>query len=212
MRQLTQNLIFILAILVTTQLAYGANSSVCKGIKSPHATTRLVISGNLDAESSLVNLSSIPSTTGTPPTTTYEDLSAVATYYTTVEIYDSLGASHTLYIMFFHTGANSYTSRLYINNEETDVLPVTASGFPREITNSANLSDITLNFSGKGKRFPPLRPKDQDFRAAINWNNGSNSSKVRVRFSHITQYAHPSIVTRIAKNGRAASVCSTSKN
>lgn len=168
------------------------------------ATTEVSVAGNVDANADTVAYNSIPSTAGTPPTTTYSDLNDVAAFSTVVDVFDSLGQNHTVTFFYFHTGANQYTVRGYVNNEEVDS-GATTSGYPRLITNTSGAStagDIPMNFGGDGLRSNAPATGSFDLTASIAWNNGADPSTVKIAMKPFTQYSATSNILSITQDGK----------
>lgn len=178
-------------------------------------TSSVTISGNIDASAPPLS-GGIPSVSvagegegsGDPPysTTTYADLNDAAEFSTSIEIFDSLGASHTVTYFFFHTGTNEYTVRGYVNSEEVDgVGSSEPAGLPRLLEDATNESDIVLDFLSNGNRDPATTPAtgEPDLSFVIPWNNGSNASAaVDVLFSPYTQFSAGSNVLAITQDGQ----------
>lgn len=165
------------------------------------ATTSVTISGNVNASVPIL-AGPIPDTQANPPVTTYADLNNAAAYSTVVDIFDSLGETHTVTLFFFHTGSNEYTVRAYMSNEEVDVNP-TVSGFPRLIdaTLPANFEKV-MTFGGDGQRTAPPTAGTPDIQATIVWNNGANPTEVSLNFNPFTQYSATSNILSIAQDGK----------
>lgn len=163
-------------------------------------TTAVSISGNLDASADLVVAASIPAVTapgaGAPSTTEYSDLNAVAEFSTVVDIFDSLGSEHTVTNFFFHTAANTYIVRSYVNSDEVDS-PVGTPGLPRQI------GSVTMAFNSDGSRTAPPAVGGSDFSYAIPWNNGSDATAtVDFSFDPFTQFAASSNINSVTQDGK----------
>jgi flagellar hook protein FlgE len=169
--------------------------------QSSVATTTVSIAGNVNA-SSPVMTGPIPDTAANPPVTTYADLNNAAAYSTVVDIFDSLGQTHTVTFFFFHTAPNEYTARAYVSNEEIDANP-TVSGFPRliDVTTPAN-SQKVMTFRGDGQRTAPATPDTPDIQGSIAWNNGANPTNLSVNFSPFTQYSANANILSISQDGK----------
>jgi flagellar hook protein FlgE len=76
-------------------------------------TSAVTVAGNLDASADSIATIPTVSAPGVTPasTTTYADLNAVAEFSTVVDVFDSLGAAHTITVFFFKTDDNEYTVR-----------------------------------------------------------------------------------------------------
>jgi flagellar hook protein FlgE len=170
------------------------------------ATTTVSIAGNVDASSPTVPVASIPAVTaaGAAPgtTTTYADLNDVSEFSTVVEVFDSLGEAHTVTFFYFHTDANQYTVRGYVNSEEVDPSG-TATGLPRQI------GTLTMTFDGNGQRVGAPPVGTDDFTSAIAWNNGSTASSIGIRMVPFTQYSASSNILSITQDGQGVGSVAT---
>lgn len=172
------------------------------------ATNTVTISGNVDASADTVLAADIPVTSmaGAAPAsaTTYADLNDAAEFSTVVEVFDSLGASHTVSFFFFHTDVNEYTVRAYVNSDEVDPSG-TATGLPRQITlagGNATNGSIILSFDGDGSRNNAPAAGANDLQASIAWNNGSVASSIGISMKPYTQYSSVSNVSAITQDGQ----------
>lgn len=164
------------------------------------ATTTVSIAGNLNAKADILagGAAAIPNTAGDPPTTTFADLNAAAAYSTVVDVFDSLGETHTVTMFFFHTGANEYTVRAYVANEDVDANP-TVSGYPRLMSAAA---EKVITFNGSGQRTAPPTTGVPDFNPTVTWNNGADPSTVKFNFAPFTQYSANANILSITQDGR----------
>jgi flagellar hook protein FlgE len=165
------------------------------------ATTEVALAGNLDAAAPVLSggAAAIPAVSPvgtTTSTTTYAELNAVADFSNTVQIFDSLGAKHSLTFFFFHTSPTQYVVRGYVNSEEVDPTG-TATGLPR-LVGSAD-----LNFNGDGTRANPPAVGSADFdEVNINWTGASADSTLSVTFSPYTQFSASSNVLSVTQDGQ----------
>ena len=158
-------------------------------------TTEVVVSGNVDASATLVDVTTIPDPgLAVPPTVTYTDLNQMAEYSTVVDVFDSLGTRHPVTFFFYHTDVNEYTVRGYVNNEDVDGV-ASLTGYPRFIGES------TISFGGDGQRSPLPIPGDVDFNSVITWNNGAEDSDIDYLFSPLTQFSAQSNILSITQDG-----------
>jgi flagellar hook protein FlgE len=172
--------------------------------QSSVATTAVAISGNVNASGTptVANAAAIPATTGTPPTTTYSDLNAAASYSTVVDVFDTLGQSHTITFFFFRqaipngSSASSFIVRGYVNNEDVDASP-TVTGYPRQIT-----GEIAMEFDGNGQRTNAPAPGSHDLTSTITWNNGATASNVDFDMDPFTAYSSANNVLSITQDGK----------
>lgn len=171
------------------------------------ASSSIEIAGNVDAGAQVFS-GEVPETTnaGDDPSgiaTTYADLNRAAEYSTVVDVFDSLGASHTITFFFFHTDANTYTVRGYVNSEEVDPAGSTEAGMPRMVVNEEGQGEIELTFAGDGSRTNEPAAGSSDLAATVKWNNGSEQdSVVDVSFNPFTQFSTASNILGIAQDGK----------
>jgi flagellar hook protein FlgE len=177
------------------------------------ATSSLSVSANLNASGTPTTaLAAIPAAldAGQNPLAagnvaaaaiTYKNLSDAAEFSTVVNVFDSLGAAHTITFFFFNQGGNTYNVRGYVNSEDVDTAG-TATGFPRLIENAAgSTGNIQLTFGGDGSR-TGAPASGIDLTAVVPWQNGANSSTIDISFDPITQYSAPSNVLSITQDGQ----------
>jgi len=172
-------------------------------------TGAVTFAGNVDAASTILSggTSDIPTVTvagasGTPSTTTYAELNEVATFSTVVEVFDSLGVSHTVTTFFFHTDQNEFTARSYVNSDDVDASSP-ASGLPRLLgpTSGTGAGSVTLVFDSDGS----LNSSSASEIAAtdIQWNNGADQEQdIDFDFSNFTQFAAGSNIQSITQDGQ----------
>ncbi len=166
--------------------------------QSSIATNEVNISGNVNSASSLVDVGAIPVPgPAIPPVVTYADINKFAEYSTVIDVFDSLGESHPVSLMFFHTGASEFTVRAYVNNEDVDPLAsLTVSGYPRF------LGEKVLTFGGNGQRNPPFVAGTPDLTMTIDWNNGADQNVSDLNFNPMTQYAAASNILSVTQDGK----------
>lgn len=161
------------------------------------ATTDVTISGTVPASVPELAIP-IPAT----PPATFADLNNAAAYSTVVEVFDSLGESHTITYFYFKTDTNEYTARGYVASDDVDPVPVANPGQPRLVTDGTagpTAGDIVMNFDGSGNR---ISPPVTDMTVAISWNNGSDASAIDVSMQ-FNQYAGTDgDVRAITQNGK----------
>jgi flagellar hook protein FlgE len=165
--------------------------------QSSVATTDIRIAGNINA-ASVVQAAAIPTAAqanATPPTVTYGDLNNLSSYSTVVDVFDTLGKSHTMTLFFYRTGqtAPQFTVGAYVNSQDVDTANPPPTGFPREV------GRFTMSFGGDGQR---TNPPAVDLAASITWNNGSNASAIDLTLDPFTQYSASSNVLSITQDGK----------
>lgn len=171
------------------------------------ASNLVNIVGNLDASASTATIPTIPITGGAHnASATWEALSSAATFSTVVDVFDTLGAKHTINFFFFKTAANTFQVRGYVDSGEVGGSP---AGYPRQIleddgdvTPAGNT--VTLAFDSSGQRTSTPTAPTYDFNNFnIPWSNGSSGTQdVDVSFAGFTQYSSPSAVNSVSQDGQ----------
>lgn len=167
-------------------------------------TRNVDITGNLDASTPVLTngATDIPDdvSTNNTVTTTYTDLNNAAEFSTFVDVFDSLGASHTVSIFFFHTASgatNEWVARAYVPEE--DILPTTSPPGPIVGTGQPyQIGSVTMEFSSDGQR---INVTDPDFTATESWANGSSPMNIEFSLDPFTQFANPSSINSISQDG-----------
>lgn len=147
------------------------------------ATNSATITGNLDASS---DVEAVPG--GTP---TFTELNDAAKFSTFVEVFDSLGESHTVTVFFFHTDDSPATWEVeaYVDAGEVGG----TAGEPSQI------GTATLNFDDDGQLTTGTDPV---LAAAAAWSNGSAASAIDMTFDPFTQFSAPSAISSISQDGQ----------
>jgi len=163
-------------------------------------TNRVDVSGNLNASASIVT--TIPSNVvGTA--TTFSALNTIATqqdpdggYQNTVDIFDSLGGSHTIRMYFFHTAsvAGVSTWRVQAYADDTEITAGATAGSARL------LASTDIQFSATGTRVAPPAGTP-DFTATPTWLSGAQPVGVDFYFDPYTQFSSPSTIQNLAQDG-----------
>jgi len=166
--------------------------------QSSIATNEVNISGNVNSATPLVDVNDIPVPGAAfPPTVTYADLNKFAEYSTVIDVFDSLGQNHPVSLMFYHTDANEFTVRAYVNNNEVDPLAqITVTGYPRFV------GEKVITFGGNGQRNPAFSPNVPDLAMTVDWNNGADQSVTDLNFNPMTQYAAASNILSVSQDGK----------
>lgn len=157
------------------------------------STTSMTVTGNLDARAEVraipggIDLPGAGSAGQTNPG--YGDLNP--DFQTSVEVFDSLGQSHTLSLFFYKTGANQFTAHVYANSNEI-IGDNQAGAYPRLVATEV----LTFNSSGA------LTSDGLVTTGAIAWNNGSTPSTINVDLSNFTQFSAPDEVRSITQDGK----------
>lgn len=172
------------------------------------STSEITITGNLDASATslaggalaALNATTPRAGTATAGTGTYADLSNAAEFSTVVEVFDTLGASHTITVFFFKTATNQYTAQAYVNAEEVTNSPGGDAGEPRLIYNQAGTDpNIILDFNSDGTL---SSSSETSLALYIPWANGSSASTINLDLSNFTQFSTQSNVTALTQNGK----------
>jgi flagellar hook protein FlgE len=149
------------------------------------ATTEIELTGNLNAAAAVTTVPTNPAS--------FSVLSTNASFSTFVDVFDSLGASHSISVYFFKTGSGSFTAQAFADG--ADISGGTA-GVPVKLG-----SDATLTFGSGGIRTTVGSP-DITATPVPGWANGSSSSGIAITFDPFTQFASPSNITSISQDGR----------
>lgn len=140
-------------------------------------TTSVTVQGNLDASSSVT---AVP--TGSP---TFEEFQTAATFETSIDVKDTLDATHSLSVYFFHTGVDTWTVKAVADGGE---LSGGAAGFAVEV----GVSTLSFNAQGDRNSVPST-----DFTVTSTWSNGSAAAEIAFLFSPVTQLASASSISSI---------------
>ena len=149
-------------------------------------TNNVTVSGNLDASQPIV---AAPA----GPAYTYTQLST-ANFSTFVDVFDTLGGSHTLTTYFFHTGSNQWQAQTFVDG--ADVTGGT-SGTP------VIMGQVGLTFNASGAKTSPaiaLTP-DYNLTLATGWINGSSTPNIAMNLEPFTQFSSASSISSISQDG-----------
>jgi flagellar hook protein FlgE len=169
------------------------------------ASTNVAISGNLDASAPILagGAAGIPATSAAAGVaaasgTTYTDLNNAAEFSTVVDVFDTLGAKHTVTYFFYHTNTNEYTAVGYINSEDVVTTGTAVPGEP------LNIGSVTMAFDANGLRTAVPAPPASDIAASIPWNNGSTppAAGLDFTFDPMTQFSSSSNILSITQDGQ----------
>lgn len=151
------------------------------------ATTAATLAGNLP--------SNAPITTPPANPATFDLLAQSASYQTTFDVYDSLGASHPVTLSFFRTAANSWTVQAHANGGD---LQGGTAGVPTQL--GANLN-LTFNANGT---IDPANVAAAILPIAPTFANGSAPAAITVGIGNFVQFASPGSTTAITVDGKGA--------
>ncbi|MCB0318654.1 MAG: flagellar hook-basal body complex protein, partial [Bdellovibrionales bacterium] len=147
------------------------------------ATTAVTHIGNLDSRAEIT----------TPPTSpgSFNELASAASFSTTAEVFDSLGDSHTIQIMYFKTGTNTYEARAFIDSGDTGG----TAGVPQQ------LGTATLSFGENGEI---LEANQAAAQMTVNpaYSNGAAAGNFTINLSGFSQFASGSAITSTAQDGQ----------
>lgn len=154
-------------------------------------TTDVDISGNLDAASPVLpgGVADVP----TAPPDSFADFAAEAQFSTFVDVFDSLGGSHTVTIFFYHTAnapVGTWSVRAVVDAGEVGGV----AGDPFVIGQTD-----ALTFQNNGARVTPF--PDPDFTANAAWTNGAAPSAIGFSFDPFTQFSSSSSIDSISQDG-----------
>jgi flagellar hook protein FlgE len=183
-----------------TQQAVGAPTdiTVTGASSQPLATTLIQLKSNLRADSPLLN-------GGTFDPTSFDTAFSTSNFTTSVNVFDSLGAKHTMTLFFTRTGDNAWSYNVGVDGGETG-------------GNAGDLNVLgggTLNFNSDGSLNavnPDPPTVDVTFGAAaaqtITFNFGTPNTDPVANpgqgIDGITQFAGPSAVGFQSQNGFGA--------
>ena len=174
------------------------------------ATDTVTISGNLDATATGVAPAAIPlvdyPNEGAGNTTTYAELNTAADFSTFVEVFDSLGESHTITFFFFRDSTATTTAtwnvRGYVNASDVEISPSTP-GEPRLLVDTSLSGNVSMTYSGDGSRSNAPLSTSQDITYSVSsWSNGASTQTIDVSFTPFTQFAAPSNILSITQDGQ----------
>lgn len=175
------------------------------------ATGLITVSGNLCSNSPIISSGSIPTVplvgdeSGYGSTAvSYAALNEAAEFSTVVDVFDSLGDSHTVTFYFFHTGTNKYEVRGYVNSEDVD-MSGEAIGYPRQIADDLipeAKKSFEMTFNSSGSRNNKTEPGSYDLRSKIKWANGSKTSNIDISMNNFTQYSSASNIISLTQDGQ----------
>mgnify|MGYP000744664401 CR=1 FL=1 len=146
-------------------------------------TSSVTISGNLDASSAT---EAVPG--GTP---SFAELNNAAKFSTFLDVFDSLGGTHTVTTYFFHTASNTWEARSYVDGGQ--VIGGTL-GEPFQVGSAA-----AMNFESDGSR--TTTDPHPDITGSPPWNNGSSASPIEINLDPFTQFSASSAIQAISQDG-----------
>ena len=166
------------------------NLNVNERTQETVSTQEASISGNLNAAAEVFDPTATVPTTGD----TWQEFSEGAQFSTFVDVYDSLGASHTVTIFFFHTAA----AHDWVAKAVVDAGELTGAGLPAA-GNPVELGLVNLDFDNTGARDP--LPTGPDVTIAPAWSNGAAASSIKLSLHPFTQFSSNSTISSISQDG-----------
>ena len=150
----------------------------------PMATANASISGNLDANSAVMDAAAAPA--GNPWDT--DNVEGTSNFATSMTVYDSLGQSHSITVAFRNDSADGWEWHALVDGGE--VSGGTAGTW-------SEIGDGTLAFDTDGQMTtsPPVVTL-----SGINF-NGATAQDINIDFGEVTNYASKSTVTHLDQDG-----------
>jgi len=146
-------------------------------------TTTAQLFGNLDAGATVTTLPQNPES--------FNDIAAQESYSAIQDVYDSLGARHTVRVSFFKTAPNTWTAQAYID----------AGDVGGEAGKPQLLGTSTLTFDGTGA-LPDANKAAANMTLAPAYSNGAQAGAFTLQLSSMTQYAGGSLITNVTQDGQ----------
>ena len=147
------------------------------------ATSSLDLSGNLNASQEITTLPTNPNS--------FIDVNKNSTYTTNIDVYDSLGESHSIMLAYFKTGTNTWVAQAYIDGEDVGQ----TAGTPVQIG-----ANTTLSFGPDGA----MTGTGTAITCNPSYSNGSASGNFSIDLSSFTQYASASGLASVTQDGKPA--------
>jgi flagellar hook protein FlgE len=123
-----------------------------------------------------------------PDGASFTELGKAAAFAAALDVNDSLGAVHSVSLLFFKTGTNAWTVQAYVDAGETGGTP----GTPVKVGET----NMTFDTSGKAEGAPT-------FNMQMTF-TGAAPSNVAVDLSATTQMAAGSQLSNVTKNGQSS--------
>lgn len=149
-------------------------------------TTEVVLNGNLSADEEIVEVLANPQS--------FREIGQAASYVSNFDVYDSLGALHTVTMAFYKTGPNAWTAQAYMDAGELGG----EAGTP-ELVGDA----LPITFGEDGR----IAEADQaNLLMTVNaaYGNGAAAGNFTVNLGGFTQFAAPNQPSSLTQNGQAA--------
>lgn len=179
------------------QRVLGLTGSAETGTLGPINLLNVKTAGQATSSAQLYGNLNAGQTIGTKPSNpqTFEDIGKAAGYTAVLEVYDSLGAVHSVTLAFTKTAASKWNAQAYIDGG--DISGGTA-GKPQL------LGEVDLGFGSDG-----VIPDASKAAAVINvaggaYANGASASAYKISLGDMLQYSSPSQLSGITKDGMGA--------
>ncbi len=143
-------------------------------------TASASIAGNLSSAAEIAEAPQNPASFG--------ELNQAAAFSASIDVYDSLGASHPLSLYFFKTGAGQWQAQAYVDAGQTGG----EAGRPQMV------GQTVLNFDETGGL-----PGEALLNAQFTF-SGAQASNISVDLSQMNQFASESSISNVARDGQAA--------
>jgi len=149
------------------------------------ATVEGAISGNLNSQSPITD--EVPNNPAS-----FNELNDQSSFVSTVQVFDSLGVSHTLTVAFSKTEANTWTAQGYVDGATVGQ----DAGIPVQVTDN-----LELNFEGDGSL-----PENAEalLIADIAFEGGANPGQMSIDLSGFSQFAGGSVLNSYQQDGQGA--------
>ena len=175
----------------------GSFDAALTNIKVPTAAIPPKVTENVDLVVNLDSNEAVPTAAWDP-----QDPSATSNFSSTITVYDSLGASHSMDVYFRKTGANAFDYHVLASGDET--VPA-APGLNVEVGNGS----MTFTTNGALDTLTATTPVTADFTGAtpgqaIALNFGSTVAGGGTGLDGLTQFNSPSNVSAQSQDGYSA--------
>lgn len=151
------------------------------------ASTTASVGGNLPADAATTAAPANPAS--------FAALSQAASYQTTVNVYDSLGAEHPIVLSFFRTAPNTWTAQAHTDGAQ---IQGGTAGAPTQLGANA-----TLTFTPNGT-IDPANQAAASLTITPTFANGSAPGNITINLAEFVQFAEPGSTSSITVNGTPA--------
>jgi flagellar hook protein FlgE len=148
-------------------------------------TSAVSISANLNALEGVID--AVPANPAT-----FNEVAADAAFQTSLTVYDSLGADHSINVAYYKTGVNTFTAQAYVNGEDVGG----EAGVPVQIGANA-----VLTF-GEDGQIAEAGLAAAAINGAPAWSNGAAAGAFNIDLSQTSQLANNSAINSINQDGQ----------